>query len=174
MCRPVTLRTSRPWRNSLCTLSQGRPRLLCKNPSSGPSTSVNHLQSEPYCRLRPDDTNLVDPRSRHQEQMGDACPTCGFSGCCRRAPAQPPLCSCLYALPESLLKCPKTPVEVLLLSPGNMREENRLEAGLCGNPALRGNAPRSLQIPAFPQISLPAGFAGPASSHGLARSNPAL
>src|ERR1700722_8865389 len=27
MCRPVTLRTSRPWRNSLCTLSQGRPRL---------------------------------------------------------------------------------------------------------------------------------------------------
>jgi len=78
-------------------------------------------------------------------------------------PAQPPLCSCLYALPESLLKRPKTPVEVLLLSPGNMREENRLEVGLCGNPALRGNAPRSLPIPAFPQISSSAGFAGPAS-----------
>jgi len=44
-------------------------------------------------------------------------------------------------------------------SPGNLREEIRLEAGLCGNPEFRDDAPRSSRIPALPQIGASAGFA---------------
>ncbi|MBZ5685061.1 MAG: hypothetical protein LAP86_08500 [Acidobacteriia bacterium] len=45
------------------------------------------------------------------------------------------------------------------LSPGNQREENRLEADRCGNPVFRDDAPRPLRIPAFPQRSTSAGLA---------------
>jgi len=44
-------------------------------------------------------------------------------------------------------------------SPGNLREEHRLEAGLTGNHEFWDDAPRSLRIPALPQISTSAGFA---------------
>src|ERR1700722_17263617 len=164
MCRPVTLRTSRPWRNSLCTLSQGRPRLRVQESLERPKhvgepLAIGAILPPPARRYELGLILVVGIRNKWETLA----PLAVSGECCRRAPAQPPLCSCLYALPESLLKRPKTPVEVLLLSPGNMREENRLEVGLCGNPALRGNAPRSLPIPAFPQISSSAGFAGPAS-----------
>jgi hypothetical protein len=52
--------------------------------------------------------------------------------------------------------------------PGNVREEIRLEADLYGNPELWGDAPRSLQIPAFPQISSSAGIRAPAPVVGVA------
>ena len=48
---------------------------------------------------------------------------------------------------------------VIIHSPGNVREENRLEADRCGNPVLRDDAPRSLRIPALPQRGTSAGYA---------------
>jgi hypothetical protein len=51
--------------------------------------------------------------------------------------------------------------------PGNVREEIQLEADLYGNPELRGDAPRSLRIPAFPQISASARIRVPAPVVGV-------